>query len=435
MEPTAAPAGSSPELPDAFPLRVELQLHDHGPQRAVLEDVGRGKYYRLGPSEARFVAALMETASISAAYQQSAQHSPDDRLTVENVERLCKWLAANGLTKAVAEAKPAPTPARQNPLMAAFFWKIPLVNPDRWLAIVVHYLGWMFHPATIPLSLGCCLAGVLQMTGQWTDFLASYHNLFSSWRWLWLAVVWCVLKVLHEIAHGATCRRYGGQVNEAGLAMILLMPIAYVNVTSSWRFPSRWQRLHVTLTGIAAELAVAGVALFAWNLLDSLPLQQAAADVVLLASVSSLLFNLNPLLKFDGYFAIADATGVDNLYSYGQSYARYFGGRYLLGLEMSPPKLPTSRPAWIRLYGLSAAVYRVFTVTGLIVAAAALFEGAGIVFAIAGVCSFALLPLIALLRYLYKLYAAGELQAIRLVLRVSCLLLLLILPLWAIPAE
>ena len=435
---TSPPAADPPadqSLPEVFRLREGITLHARDKSnQVVVEDAANGKFYRFGSVEGQFVAALMETGSATEAYQQCSESNPD--FSAETAIKLCKWIVSSGwLEQTTRGAAASPRPPATNPLAAVFFWKIPLVNPDAALQRLVHYVGWLFSPHAMFIGLAIFLVGIIQMTGQWAEFVASYENLFTSWRWLSLAIAWLVLKIIHEIAHAATCRRYGGDVPSAGLAMILLMPIAFVNVTSSWRFASRWKRLHVTLAGVAAELAVGGIAMIAWTCCESLPIKQAAADIVLLATVSSLLFNLNPLLRFDGYFAVADLSGIDNLYTYGQSYARYFGGRYILGLEMSPPKLPGSRPGWIKFYGLSAAVYRVFTVSGMLFAAAAIFHGAGIIAAAAGACSFIFKPLLTLGKHLRKLHVDAGLSWSRLSFRLACLAMVTIAPLWIIPAD
>lgn len=432
-----------PTLPGYFPLREELSIHRRGGlnQSSLLEDKLRRKFYRLGPLECSFVSVLIETQSPAEAFErtrrsENQEPSQTQELTLEKAVMLCKWLAVNGLTRSPENTSTKkPIQWAKNPLMSVFSWQIGLVNPDRLLEAISNAFGWLFSPQAMAVGLFCFVASLLQTSGHWVEFVSSYDNLFSTWRWYSLAIAWCLLKLIHETAHGVTCRRYGGEVNDAGLAFILLVPIPYINVTSSWRFSSRWQRLHVTLAGVAVELFVAGVALIAWNMLDSLPFKQAAADVVLMASVSTLLFNLNPLLKFDGYYALADLTGVDNLFSYGQSYARYFGCRYVLGLYVTPPKLPGARTPWIKFYGISAAVYRVFTVFGLLTAAAAIFNGAGIVVAIAGTLSFVGKPVFMLVQYLYKLRRAGELHVLPLTVRLACISTLLAAPLWVIPVE
>jgi putative peptide zinc metalloprotease protein len=440
MSPTSNSA-TRPELPKFLPLQRSLRVHRrNGSTQVVVEDESRGKFYRLGAPEALFIETLIDNGSVADALSLTSQL--DTSFNQETAVRLCNWLVANELaanekpdTATETLQRPKPITVTPNPFGWVFFWKIPLINPNHWLGILVRYFGWFFSPRAMLVGLGIFLLGVVQTTGRWTEFTESYDHLFTSWRGLSLGIAWLVLKVIHETAHGATCRRYGGNVNEAGLAMMLLVPIAYVNVSSSWRFASRWQRLQVSLAGVVAELLIAGIALIAWNFVDSPQFKQVAADVVLLASVGSLLFNLNPLLKFDGYFVLADASGVDNLYSYGQRYARYFGARYMLGLEAEAPTLPSSRPAWIKLYGVAASIYRLFTTTGLIVAAAALFKGAGIIVALVGIFSFVINPIISLAKLLKKLHGEAQLSLGRLTLRLGLLGILAIGPLWLIPAD
>lgn len=436
--------GNLPEgvsLPEHFPIRDDLQFipRNDGSGYVVLEDRLAGKFFRIGKSEHQFIEALLTTESASAAFEYCQQRRGEVQLSVGECAQLCSWLAANGLTRTsptinTSVHRPKKTPILKT-LTATFFWKVPLVNPARLLNRLSISFGWLFHATAMCLGVLVLLGALVATAGRWAEFAGGYENLFSAWRWLTLAVAWCALKLIHEIAHGATCRRYGGEVKEAGVAMILLVPIAYVDVTSSWRFDSRWKRLHVTLAGVGAELLFAGLALIVWNLTNTPTIQQVASDVVVLASVNSLVFNLNPLLKFDGYFALADLTGIDNLYQYGQKYARYFGGRYILGLDVPPVKLPGKSTGWIKFYGCSAAVYRVATICGLLIAAATLLHGAGIIIAIAGFVSFVIAPLLVLSKWLVGMYREGSLQPIRLVIRTTGLLLLAIGSLFVIPAD
>lgn len=437
---------SSVDLPAALPLRSDLIVHRATADniRGVLEDSSKNVFYRLGRPEQSFVQHLLHGETPEVAWQSvqteqdACQAAPWSR---EAARTLCHWLCQNRLT-AETPASPQPAavsaglPQRCLALTGKFyFWKASLVDPDRFLNRLVDRARWLFQLQTMLCGLAVLLLGVLFMLGHWSEFFACYENLLTPWRGLWIALAWLGLKCVHETAHAGTCKLYGGSVRDAGIAMILLMPIAYVDVSSSWRFPSRWQRLHVTLAGVAVELFVAGLSLLAWHCFDALPLKQAAADLFLLASVSSLLFNLNPLLKFDGYFALADLSGVDNLYSYGQSYARYWGSRYLLGLNASQPSLPKSSRRFIKIYGLAAACYRTLTVSGMLITAAALFHGAGIVIAAAGAISFGLLPLSRLGQHLWELYRDGELYATRLALRLTGILTLAALVLLVVPAD
>jgi putative peptide zinc metalloprotease protein len=250
-----------------------------------------------------------------------------------------------------------------------------------------------------------------------------------------MAVGWLFLKLIHETAHAATCKRYGGEVRQAGLAFILFMPIAFVDVSSCWKFTSRWQRVHVALAGVCAELWIAGLSLVVWNFSGSAVLRQSAADLTLIASVSTILFNLNPLMKFDGYFVLSDAIGIANLYNQGCSYARYWGARYILGLQVSCPALPRKSASWIKLYGLASAVWRTVVAFSLTFAASAMFQGAGVVIAAAGFVLFAVNPLLSLGKKLYTLHQQGELLPVNLAIRAGVVCALVFGTLFVIPAE
>lgn len=435
--PSSQPAAESApsELPLQLTLRPDLAWHVRGrdPRFVILEDRAGGVYYRLGAPEQLFVELLAEGKTPEQALKGLDALALETPWTKSTAAEFCKWLAKNNLAETDQPAT-KPLPPKQSILAKAYFCKFSLFNPDRLLQQLNQTLGWMFDWKCTVFGVCVFLVAAVLMTGSWKEFLSSYENLFASGRWIWIGASWFGLKIVHEIGHGATCRRYGGEVRDCGVAMILLMPIAFVDVTSSWRL-SRWQRLHVTLAGVAVELFMAGIGLLVWMNTELMVYQQAAADLVLLASVSSLLFNLNPLLKFDGYFAIADATGVDNLYQIGQQYARYFGARYILGLDGSVPKLPESHGSWIKGYGVAAACYRVITVSGLITGAAAIFHGAGVVIAIAGLGTFIVLPLITLGKHLSMLWSEGELLLTRLVLRLSLLIAIVVGALCLVPTD
>jgi putative peptide zinc metalloprotease protein len=433
----AKPNSTTPEieLPSHLVIRPDVVLH---PQQEadhfVLEDVAQGNFYRLGNSEAAFVRNLQASSDPEAVWQKLATKD----FTRIQAAMLCRWLGTSGLVIGNSTQEKIAPPAKGNLtsfFSAMYFWEIPLINPDRMIAKVTQATPWLWTWQASTIGAALFLFACTLLFGLWTEFFRSYENLFSPWRWLWMAVGWFFLKLIHETAHAATCKRYGGEVRQAGLAFILFMPIAFVDVSSSWKFASRWQRLHVTLAGVCAELFIAGLALVVWKFSGSAIIQQAAADLTLIASVSTILFNLNPLLKFDGYFAVSDATGIANLYDLGRSYARYWGARYVLGLQVNCPELPQRFSGWIKFYGLASAVWRTTVVVGLIYAAATMFEGAGVIIAVAGFVLFAVNPLLVLCKKLSKLHQNGELLPVKLAIRVGLLSAFAIGSLFLIPAE
>ena len=274
-------------------------------------------------------------------------------------------------------------------------------------------MRWLF---TWPCYLALLLVALYVFGLIWLQadaFLANFENIFIMHRVTLVLGMWVVLKAAHEIGHGIVCKRYGGRVPDAGLAFILFAPIAYIDVTSSWRFGSRWQRIHVAAAGVVVELMVATLAGIVWLSTDSAFFRQCASDLIVMATVNSLVFNLNPLMRFDGYFMLTDLLRIDNLYQLGRVYVRYWVRHYLWGIPTKAPTLPTERPRVVKLYGFAAAVWRMVVLFGLIIAAASLFHGAGIVIAMFGVGIWVILPIVALMRDLIRAVFAGEVRITR----------------------
>jgi putative peptide zinc metalloprotease protein len=405
------------DLPERVQLKKGLVIHDHGCESFILEDCERGKFFKLGVSEACFVLSLIESPLIAQA-RSAAANSRSKTLTDEDVLLVLNWLGFHELVDTPTKREP-PAKKLGEWLASAYFLRIPLGNPQPILDRILPWCGWVFHPKCLLLGALFFVSMLIASLGDVAQLQTLYQDFFSSWRWLWALVAWLSLKMAHELAHAAACRRYGGEVRDAGVSLILFMPLAYVNVNSVWRLPRRWQRIHVSLAGVAIELAIAGIALVIWNVTDSTSLRAMCADIVVLTVVSSLLFNLNPLMKFDGYFVLSDLTGVENLYSLGQSCVNYMIQRNLLGMNYDWPKLPVAHQWWIPTYGIATLLYRTSTLIGMIVVASYMFAGLGVFLAAIGVLIFIVWPVFAVVRQIWKLHSTRELRPARLALRLS----------------
>ena len=181
------------------------------------------------------------------------------------------------------------------------------------------------------------------------------------------------------------CKYHRGEVRETGLIFILLAPMAYVDVTSCWRFPSRWQRIHVAAAGMLAELLVAAVAAITWAHTDSSVVHHLLFNVIVMASLSTLLFNANPLMRFDGYYILADLVEIPNLATDGNRFLKAAASRIFFGEKQRPLQALGFRRWFVRSYGLAAAAWRLLICVSLVTAASVLLHGAGLVLAVAGV--------------------------------------------------
>lgn len=376
----------------------------------LVEDPLNSRFFRLGQAEYTFVSLLDGQTTIEEALSRLSTVLPQHRLTETDAGGLCRWLIemdlghtaasqqAARLTSRVDELQAKQSLARWNPIT----FRLPLGNPDRVLGRLTELFGGLFSPVATFVGVVLMVLGVYRISSQWDQFSASAEGVFESTNWLWLTACWIVLKVLHELAHGITCKRYGGTVRETSILFVLFVPMAYVDVTSSWRFRSRWQRIHVAAAGMYCELVIAGIAALVWNTTSGDWLNHLCFNAIVMASITTLLFNLNPLMKFDGYYILSDALNMPNLYLNGQTYVRYWARRYLFGVAATLPAWPAGQRRFIGLFGAGTWAWRVFICVSLTITAATLFHGAGIVLAAAATILWLMVPAQRLLRYLVQ---------------------------------
>jgi putative peptide zinc metalloprotease protein len=224
---------------------------------------------------------------------------------------------------------------------------------------------------TMALVVAClCLsAGLLVATHfEMAQLQAPTVSAFFSGRNAWLIVVAVsLLKVLHEFGHALASRRYGGECHEMGVMLLAGIPCLYCNVSDAWLLPNRWQRIVIGAAGMYVELFVAALATFAWWYSEPGWGHAFCWNLLVVASINTLLVNGNPLLRYDGYFILSDLTGVPNLWRQSQELLRATLARWCLGIELYAERwLPARRRAWLLAYALGAAAYRWAIMLGIL---------------------------------------------------------------------
>lgn len=371
-------------------LRPGLQI-DHNPVsgRYTIEDGLRGRYFETGSEEH---ALMMEFDGRRTVGEIAGGGGPDGGRRTAKTEAVAQWLIQHNLA-VVEESDNAgrlSAQIRQTRRQQWLNWinplaiRIRLFNPQPWLNRSGRLGQVLFNRWSLAVWLVLMTAALLTAVTHRSEFRSDYAGILSGYRWIWLLGVWAGLKVVHEAGHALACHRFGGRCSEAGIFFLLFTPMAWVDVSACWKFQSRWQRIVVSSAGMYVELAVAAVCLLVWSALPAHSvLRDLCFQTVLMASVTTVLFNANPLMKFDGYFILADGVGITNLYARGSESIRSFWQWAVLGWSAPAPAAGSRFETWlIPVYGGLSAVWRVLVGFGLILAASVMFQGAGVLLAV-----------------------------------------------------
>lgn len=249
-----------------------------------------------------------------------------------------------------------------DPLRRLMYWRIPVWSPDRFLEKTMPIVGWVFGRFGILLWLSLMVFAAFSAGEHFWPMITDAGSLLELDN---LALLWgtlVVLKVFHEFGHAYSCKYFGGKVPEMGVALILTAPCAYVDASAAWKFANPWHRIWVSLGGMYAESFLAAVALIVWAGTDDALIKAVTQNVVVLATAVTVLFNINPLMRFDGYYLLSDLMREPNLR------ARSTGelmrvGRKLLGLETPPP---SDRQRLHLTFGIGAFFYKLILATGIV---------------------------------------------------------------------
>ena len=249
---------------------------------------------------------------------------------------------------------------KQGLLRMLLYYKIPLIDPDAFLDRTQWIFGRLFSKAGLVFWMGLMALTLWKCWGQFGAMVGETGTLLELANVPVLYVALVILKVIHEFGHAYACKKFGGEVPEMGMVFIVGAPCAYVDASASWKFGSRWQRIIVGFGGMFVESIVAAVFALVWVSTQPGFLHDIAVNVLVLASLVTVLFNINPLMRFDGYYIFGDLVGLPNLASRSTRFIRTRLKWLLLGLEVQGQELDHSERALYWIYGILASLYRIF---------------------------------------------------------------------------
>jgi putative peptide zinc metalloprotease protein len=441
----------SPSWYRVAPLKPRLRSHVHidqheyrGQDWYVIQDRFTGRHHRFS-SEAYQLVGMMDGRRTLAQIWEAAclrlgDHMPTQDEVIDLLSRLYRAdLLQTSAFLDFSDLQQRRLQGRKSRLLthmaSPLSLRFPLVDPDRFLTLALPwvrpFLGW---PALVLWMLIVTSAAVLavlhwpDLRGDFSDALLSMENL------LLVSLIYPVLKVLHEFGHAFMVKKEGGEVHEMGVMLLVFMPIPYVDASASTAFRDKHQRMLVGAAGIMIELFVAALMLFVWLGVETGAVRALAYNAMLVAGVSTLLFNGNPLLRFDAYYVLADYLEIPNLAQRGTSYLGYVFQRHVLGIHQaeSPARAP-GEARWLLLYALASFCYRMFISVRIVLFIAGKFFFVGIALALWSVFMLLVAPLWRMAVFLFK-DVRMQRKRLRIVMTVFVPLCLLFVAVVAVPA-
>lgn len=361
-------------------LREDLQLQA-GPVAAdgapswTIYDPARGRYFRISWESFQML-SNWPMATLMALVEKINAHTTC-KVTVEDVRELIRFLFINNLTTEPAgkdftayyQQYQAGQPAWYIRLLHGYlFFRIPLLRPNHFLKLTAVYLDWCFNPKILTVLFPLAILALYLVSRQWEVFLGSFLHFFSWEGLMFYGLAIAFSKTLHELGHAYTAIRYGCKVPTLGLAFMALLPMPYTDVTDAWRLSSRRQRVAIGGAGIAVELALAVLATLAWSFMPDGSLRSACFILATTTWLMTLTINCSPFMRFDGYYMLADAWGVDNLQHRAFALGRWQLRQWLFGGNLLKPEfLPADTEYKLLIYAYITWLYRLLLFFGIAV--------------------------------------------------------------------
>ncbi|GAA4652675.1 hypothetical protein GCM10023116_49590 [Kistimonas scapharcae] len=355
-------------------LRRHADVHRHiyrGQVWFVLQDHATGQFHRFTPEAWHIIGLMDGSRSLQAIWEQACRQLGDSMPSQDEVIDLVSRLFRANLLNSDSvpdidllheRFRSIERKRLLQKVKSPLAIRIPLVDPERflsrtqaWVRPLISIWGMLLWCAVV--VTGLVLAGLHwdALTNNVSDRILSLENV------LLIALIYPFVKTIHELGHAYTVKRWGGEVHEIGIMLLVFFPVPYVDASAASAFHSKYQRMLTGAAGILVEAFIAAVAMVVWTLVEPGAVRAIAFNTMLIAGVSTLLFNGNPLLRFDAYYVLSDWLEIPNLATRGNQYVGYLVKRYVLGVErLESPAASRREGAWLAGYVTVSYIYRLF---------------------------------------------------------------------------
>lgn len=359
-------------------LVVRPQFYEGMTHYVVKDPIGL-KYYRFKAEEYFLLQQLDGKRTLLEVKKAFERKYRPQTITVDDLVRFCSQLHEAGVaTIDTPEQTEVFIKRRRKKIWKKvkgalgniLYIKVPIIDPERLLTWMYPYFRWIFTPYFVALSLLFMLSALTLVMSQWATFMERLPDFQSFFNWRTIVYFWCslaIVKVIHEFGHGLTAKHFGGEVHEMGALLLCLTPALYCDVTDSWLLPNKWHRIWISAAGIYVECFMASLATFCWfysnpGLFNSLMLA-----TMFLCSVNTVMFNANPLMRYDGYYVLSDYLEIPNLRVKANQFFSYAFQEKVLGLEVPVQSyMPRTRRWLFVTYAVASFLYRWFVTLSIL---------------------------------------------------------------------
>jgi putative peptide zinc metalloprotease protein len=400
------------ELRPQLVARARLHRHRYrGEVWYLLQDPASGRVHRFTPGARLLLAAMDGQRTVQDLWALGVRRLGDDAPTQDEVIQLLGQLHGADLLmtdvppdalelfdRGQREKKAKRRRTWANPMAM----RIPLWDPGSFLDRHAKWWPRLWGRGAAVVWLLVVLPALLLLPAQWPELTGNLSDQVLQAENLFLiGLIFPLIKALHEMGHATATRAAGGEVHDMGVMLLVLMPVPYVDASAANVLRSRWARARIGAAGMLVELFIAALAFYAWMLVEPGLVRALCFNILLVAGVSTLIFNGNPLLRYDAYYILTDIAELPNLAAQSARYWGYLIKRYFLRLrdQISPATSP-SECWWFGLYGILSAIYRVFVTLAIALFIGTQFFFIGVVLALWAVVMMVGMPLVKSLKAL-----------------------------------
>jgi putative peptide zinc metalloprotease protein len=359
-------------------LVVRPQFYEGMTHYVVKDPIGL-KYYRFKAEEYFLLQQLDGKSTLLEVKKAFERKYRPQTITVDDLVRFCSQLHEAGVAQIDTPEQTEVFVKRRRKKIwkkvrgaAAniLYIKIPIIDPERLLTWMYPYFKWIYTRTFVVLSCLLMLSALTMVVSNFTEVKERLPDFQSFFNWRTIVYFWCslaIVKIIHEFGHGLTAKHFGGEVHEMGALLLCLTPALYCDVTDSWLLPNKWHRIWISAAGIYVECVLASLATFAWFYSNPGLFNSLMMATMFLCSMNTIMFNANPLMRYDGYYVLADYLEIPNLRVKANQFFSYAFQEKVLGLEVPVQSYMPRTRRWLFLtYAITSFLYRWFVTLSIL---------------------------------------------------------------------